>query len=347
MSISAVDAVSPAVHRTKTFLFRPFRLGTYLKLCLVAVVTEGLGSNFNSSTGRHRSAHGMSGTVPFSWNPLHIAMAVAMLLLVLLFCWWLFYLVTRLRFAFFHCLIHNIREIRPGWGIYREQATHFFWFNTVVALAFLLLCAVCVLPFLAGFLALFRTVQAGGHPGFGAFLVLILPLIPIFLLLMLTALTLDIVLRDLMLPHFALENATAGEAWRAVWARIRGEFGTFLGYAVLRVILPIAAMIGLFMVLAIPAIIFVVMVAGAEVVIHAMAAHAGGAAAAVGIFLEVVIGVAAFSLAFLVGVVVGGPVSTAMREYALVFYGGRYQRLGEILYPPPPPATPVDAPSVA
>jgi hypothetical protein len=40
----------------------------------------------------------------------------------------------------------------------------------------------------------------------------------------------------------------------------------------------------------------------------------------------------------LVGIAVGGPVSTAMREYALVFYGGRYQRLGEILYPPPPDA---------
>jgi len=27
-----------------------------------------------------------------------------------------FYLVTRLRFAFFHCLIHNTKEIRPDGG---------------------------------------------------------------------------------------------------------------------------------------------------------------------------------------------------------------------------------------
>ena len=28
--ISAADAISPAIQRTRTFLFRPFRLGTYL-----------------------------------------------------------------------------------------------------------------------------------------------------------------------------------------------------------------------------------------------------------------------------------------------------------------------------
>jgi len=30
-------------------------------------------------------------------------------------------------------------------------------------------------------------------------------------------------------------------------------------------------------------------------------------------------------------------VSTGVREYALIFYGGRYRVLGDILYPPPPP----------
>lgn len=36
-----------------------------------------------------------------------------------------------------------------------------------------------------------------------------------------------------------------------------------------------------------------------------------------------------------------GPLSTAIRQYALVFYGARYQRLGEILYPPPPAPAPI------
>jgi hypothetical protein len=38
-------------------------------------------------------------------------------------------------------------------------------------------------------------------------------------------------------------------------------------------------------------------------------------------------------------------VSTAVREYALLFYGGRYQALGDILYPPTPAA--IGAPKFA
>ena len=41
--ISAVDAVSPAIERTREFLFRPFKWSTYLKLGLVAIITEGVG----------------------------------------------------------------------------------------------------------------------------------------------------------------------------------------------------------------------------------------------------------------------------------------------------------------
>ena len=41
--------------------------------------------------------------------------------------------------------------------------------------------------------------------------------------------------------------------------------------------------------------------------------------------------------ALLAGICIGGPVSTAIREYALIFYGGRYKALGDILYPPTQP----------
>ena len=40
----------------------------------------------------------------------------------------------------------------------------------------------------------------------------------IFLLIMVVGIVLDVVLRDWMLPHYALDNATAGQAWAAVWA---------------------------------------------------------------------------------------------------------------------------------
>lgn len=346
--VSAVDAISPAIQRTKIFLFKPFRLGTYLKLCVVALLTEGFGGNSHFSTpgghSSHRGVHhyspnGLYSLWPYShiaFTPERIAQFVAMSLLVILFVGFLFYLITRLRFAYFHCLIHNTKEIRPGWHFYREPATRFFWLNLIVGLCFLLLVALVAMPFVAGFLGLFRDMSAGGHPSFGSIFALVLPLIPIILLLILMGIAVDLVLRDLMLPHYALENATAGAAWAAVWARIRIEKASFFAYALLRILLPIIAAIVLFIILIIPAIVFIAVVAVVGVAIHEVFTHATGAAAMMGIFLEVVMGLVAFAITFLVAISVGGPVSTAVREYALLFYGSRYQLLGDILYPPPP-----------
>ncbi|HZZ38533.1 MAG TPA: hypothetical protein VFE06_05325 [Acidobacteriaceae bacterium] len=335
-AISAADAISPAIHRTRNFLFRPFRLGTYLKLCLVALLTEGTsGGSFNSFPGGHRSHHSsnFSSLPHFAVTPTEIAAGVAMFALVALIGLFIYYLITRLRFAYFHCLVHNIREIRPGWHFYREPATRFFWFNVVVYLGILLALGLVLMPFAAGFLGLFRSFHAGGHPGFGAIFALFLPLIPIFLLFVLAGIAANILLRDLMLPHFALENASAGSAWHAVWSRIRVEKGGFFVYALLRVLLPIAGAIGLVIVLIIPVVLFVLAVVAVEVGLHAAFGHAG-----LGILLEVSVGVIAGVLGLLAFVAAFGPLYTGVRLYALIFYGNRYQPLGERLYPPPPPA---------
>lgn len=345
-AISAVDAISPAIQRTRTFLFRPFKWGTFLKLCLVALITEGFGGNFNfSAPGSHPSNHGHNFSPPFTFTPGLVAAFTAAALAFVVLCFVLYYLVTRLRFAYFHCLIHNIKQIRPGWHLHRSQATRFFWLNVVVGFCFMLLAAIIALPFIAGFWRLFHQTPVGSHPHLGLFLSLLLPLIPIFLLFILAAIVADLILRDLILPHFALDNATAGQAWTAVWARIRAEKGPFFVYALLRVLLPIAAAIALFVVLIIPALIVAAVFAVIVIGIHSALADATGATAVAGIVLEVLMGVIAFGLLLLAGICLEGPLGTAVRQYALLFYGARYPRLGEILFPPPdvslnPPVTP-------
>lgn len=331
LAMSAADAISPAIQRTRSFLFRPFRLETYLKLCLVALVTEGIGGNFHFSVpGGHSSNQQFNfypaGTLTAGRITALVAFAVVATVLGCV----LYYLITRLRFAYFHCLIHNTKEIRPGWRLYRAQATRFFWLNLVVGLCYLLAVALIALPFVAGFWKLARDTPAGGHADMGSVLALALPLIPLIALVVLTAFSIDVTLRDLMLPHFALENATAGEAWSAAWSHIKAEKGSFFVYALLRLVLPIAAMIGLFIVLIIPGFLFV-----STVVMFEAGIHAAFSGAVVGIFLAVLTGLVAFGIALLVAIGVAGPLSTAVREYALLFYGGRYQRLGDILSPPP------------
>jgi hypothetical protein len=347
-AFSAADSVSLAIQRTRDFLFRPFSWGTYLKLGLVAIVTEGVGSNFRSSTrGGHRSGPGPTMYSPFELTSERVAIAVAAVLLVVVLSCVVFYLLTRLRFAFFHCLIHNTREIRPGWDIYREPATRFFWLNVVVGLCFLLLVVLAALPFVAGFWRLFRETPPGGHPHIGLLLSLVLPLIPIILLLALIGIVADLILRDWMLPHFALDNATAGEAWKSVWASIQAEKRQFAAYVLLRVVLPTIAMVALFMVLIIPGLALAGAIGAIGYGVHSAFADASGGAAVAGMILQVFFGVVAFGLLLLASICLGGPISTGIREYALMFYGGRYQALGDILYPSLPQSPEAGAPKFA
>jgi hypothetical protein len=335
--LSAADAVSPAIQRTRDFLFRPFRWGTYLKLGLVAIVTEGVGSNFRSSShGNHPSGHIPMTHSPFDIAPVWFAAIVAAALLALIIAMFVLYLVTRLRFAFFHCLIRNTKEIGPGWWLYREQAARFFWMNVAVGFCYILAVVLVLIPFARGFWRLIRESQQGGPFDFPLLLSLVLPLIPIIILMVLAGIAIDVILRDWMLPHYALEDAAAGEAWSGVWARITAEKKQFVAYALLRLVLPTIAMIGVFIVLLIPGLILGGSLAAVEFGLHSAFADASGGAAVTGVLVEAFFGVLAFGFMVLAGICVGGPVSTAIREYALLFYGSRYQPLGDALYPPSP-----------
>src|SRR5665213_600043 len=57
-AFSAADVISPAIRRTRWFLFEPFRWSTFLKLCLVSLLTEGgsSGGNFNAPRSHHSSS---------------------------------------------------------------------------------------------------------------------------------------------------------------------------------------------------------------------------------------------------------------------------------------------------
>ena len=154
-AISAVDAVSLAIRHTRDFLSRPFKWGTFLKLGFVAIVTEGLGSNFHSSHTNHSSGNGPNVYSPFNLRPELIAAIVVAVLVGIVLSILIFYLITRLRFAFFHCLIHNTKQIRTGWRGDGAQAMRFFWLNLAVGFCFLLLVGLVAIPFVAGFVRLF------------------------------------------------------------------------------------------------------------------------------------------------------------------------------------------------
>jgi hypothetical protein len=336
-ALSAIDAISPTIERTKRYLFHPLQWGPYLKICAVGLFTEGFSANFNSST--HGPApHGANGLPSFTFTPILIAEIAAAAALAIVVALFLFYLVTRLRFALFHCLIHQTKEITPGWRLYREAANRFFKLSLVIGLIFVACIAAFSLPFVLKFIAIFRAVRSGQHINFFELFSLILPLVLLVLALVLIAIAIDIVLRDFMLPRFALEDASAREAWRQVRNLLAAEPGSFFVFALLRVFLPVVAFIALLIVLAIPALIVFGALAFIFAAFHGMSTDGSGVFAILGIFFEICVGLIGFCLAIFAVIALGGPISIGLRNYTLLFYGGRYKALGDILNPPLPPA---------
>lgn len=106
---SAAEVVSPAIDRTRRYLFQPFTWGTYLKLSAVACVTEGFSANFNMSLPQDLSS-GTGSSTPFNLSSEMIALIVIGVLVCFASGIFIFYLVTRLPFAFFHCLVHKTKD---------------------------------------------------------------------------------------------------------------------------------------------------------------------------------------------------------------------------------------------
>lgn len=336
-ALSAADAISPAIERAKRYLFRPFQWGPYLKICAVALITEGFSSTFNSSTPA-RGSHAANTSAPFAFTPAIVAAIILGIVAVIVVAFLAFYLVTRLRFALFHCLIHETKELKPGWRLYREQANRFFKLNVIIGLIFIGCVAVIALPFVLKFMALYRTAGPGHHFHVFELISLIFPLILIVLVLALLALATDIVLRDFMLPHFALENASAQTAWQNVRSHLAAERGSFFFFGLLRVLLPAVAFMALLIALAIPALIVFGILGVVFAAFHGMATDGTGIFPWLGAFFEVCIGLIALGIGFFAAICLGGPLCIGLRNYALLFYGSRYQTLGNILYPPMPPA---------
>jgi hypothetical protein len=340
---SATQALSPAINRTKSLLFQPFEWGTFLKLCAVAIFTEGIGGkNFNfSHRGFEGRAH-LHRTLAFpavpafshlnpAWIAGLIAIAWAAVCLILI----IFYLAVRLRFALFNCLIHQTRLIAPGWHKYRIQAFRFFWLSIMAGIVFFALVLAVLAPFALGFWHVYQQTQLGGPFPLGGFLTVVLPLIPVMFLIILAAICVRIILRDFMLPHIALENASAGQAWAAVRTRIAAEVVPFLLYGLLRVVVPIVAVVGMVIILFIPCLIVFGLLAIMIAAVHGAFSDAAIPLMYLGWVLQAILGLIIFGLGLFLAVSFGGPLAIAVRNYALLFYGSRYQALGDILFPPP------------
>ncbi|WP_263355949.1 DUF7544 domain-containing protein [Acidicapsa ligni] len=329
---TAIDAISPAIQRTRDFMFRPFKLGRFLKLALVATLTEGAFASV-SSPGFPGSPGGKIPEFPaphLSLPSMFMVLCVvaAVLLVVVPILIFVSYLLLRLRFAFFDCVLFEQDQIGPAWGRYHEQALRYLWLSLGIAVGFWVVMVLGAGAALWKYRALLQSLFHGGTKQWADFLPLFGIALLLFFFVALFGLVVDSTLNYFVLPHMALEDATAWQAIHDVWSEMKAEPLQFALFLIMRLILPlVAGVIG-----AIAVFIPILLVAGILVVIG-FALHAVSQAVMIGYII--VAGAAFLALLVCAMIGVGGTIGTFMRNYALLFYGGRYPELARVLWPLP------------
>ncbi len=332
---SAAQAISPAIERTKQYLFRPFRLGRFFKLTLVALLVEGGATSFNFGGGNFPSGSGShsGSTAPWHMPVFHwptmgqwLVVGVVAALIVLPILLLVSYLLIRLRFSFFDCVLRQRDHIGTAWAIYHRQALRYLGLMWVIGLGFWMVLIPVGIALYQHFKPLLATMGNGQPFNPWSQFPLIAIIVPLTLLLAIVGGMIETMLGGFVLSRMALEDATIGEALGDVWGDFQAEPGQFVLFAFLRYLLCLAGSIVGGIAIALP---LVLVVAIGAVIVFAAKAASTSAALVFGIPLEILV-----LSGFLIAVAgLSGTLGTFRGNYALLSYGGRYPLLGSMLYP--------------
>jgi hypothetical protein len=345
-AMNAIDALSPALHRWRQLVWDKFRVSRLLKLGFVALLAEvssgGSSFNFNFPSGNRTGA---IGHLPAVWRASLVTLIVGFAIVSFVVGVVIFYLSCRMKFAEFYIAATGDTRVGPPWSRYGRQTWQLFWLT--IGIWFAALAALLVLMAPVFFMLLRHGAAYTRHMNPGKIFGLILLLLPLLLIwLLLLGLTLMVV-RDLMLPAWALEGATIGQAWRWAKAVIESSPKQFAFYVLIKIGLHITAAIAgamaFFTGVLVTAIPCTILGLGVWLSLrHAgPAGHIAMLALAIAGGLVVLVWIALLYIALIGGAVL------VMQCYANYWVGSRYKPLGDLLEPPPAaPVMPVPEPPV-
>jgi hypothetical protein len=345
--LSATECITPAIERTKLVLFSPFRMGRTWKLSATSYVCI-MGTMFFPFPLVYL-AFG-----PFAYKAWGTGVAVAVvagdLLFTALFTW-LFYLCSRLQFAWFDMLANRGEFVAPAWRKYGPQSRP--WTNLKLALgaAVTLVTSVPIIAFVRRLFPFFRSLPLTQQPGQAPSPELIHAIFVIYasygLLMLFFGLVFLIfsLLANFIVPSLALENTSLKEAFRRMAELIRREPGEFALFVLLKAALGVAGYMGATIVWEI-VFLLATLIVGAVVLLFGFLLHLVGVPSVVLTVLGVIVGIAWYlgSMVYTLLLAIG-LVFTFLDAYALYFLGGRYPMLGDLLdQSTPPPPTPAAYP---
>src|SRR5215472_11063958 len=138
--LSAIDAFNPAIARVESMLFKPFRLGTWIKMGFIGLLGGGL-ATFSMNTnfrGPVFAPHGSGSDFPSdplyeiqkAVRSIHLAdyfhIIVVVLAVIVVISLIFMYLFCRFRFVLFDSVIGGKPVVGRGWRQYAPQANRYF-----------------------------------------------------------------------------------------------------------------------------------------------------------------------------------------------------------------------------
>ncbi len=327
------------MERMKFMLLRPFRFATWLKIGFMgwlasAGTSGGFNINLPSFPGRRGGTGGASAEETVrAWMHEHMLLIVLIVTLIVALLTTLglilLYLSCRFRFILFDSVLQTDAQIGRGWSRYRRPAGRYFGF-----LICLLLVSGIVIALIVA-LPLWRAYKRGvfrSEDPFAIFGILAPVILGVFVFAVISAIITSLA-NDFGVPLLALDDLTVVDAWGVLREMISAEPWAFAGYLGMKLVLSIAA--GAMVAFAAIAVFLVLLIPGVILAILGVAI-AKAAGAVVGIVLAGIGVVAAIAIVLILSMMATAPIAVFFTSYSFYFFGGRYPKLGALLWPQPP-----------
>ena len=343
--LSAADAISPAIARTRLVLFTPFRAGRTWKFSATAYLAFA-GTVFLPFPLIYLAFIPLLGDKLSHGLVTAITVAIACATLLFLY---IFYLCSRIQFPFFEVVLNREQFIAPSWRKFGPQS--FLW--TAIKVVLGTVVSLLLAAPTGAFLRNFVSTMSGMHivPGqppppemmtqiFSLYAGMGLVYLYFGLFYLISSL-----LTDFIVPSLALENTSYSVAFGRLGQLLRREPGQVALYALLKLVLGIAGYMGLMIGFEIVAI-FATLIVGLVVALVGFLLHLLHVPMIVLIVLGCLIAFAWYVALVGYGMVIGlGTFFTFFEAYGLYFLGGRYPMLGQLLDRSTPPSAPMPPPA--
>jgi MFS family permease len=342
--LSATESISPAIARARLLLFKPYRIGRTWKL---------------AATGY------LGGTVAFfipfplvylfflpfarrlGATPAVIAAIVAGIFVLLAIYLVIFYLCSRVQFAFFDIVLNRGEFVAPAWRKYGSQSLKWALVKIAVGTVFFALLAIPFAPIVSGIITTFSNIhlQQGQNPP-PAFAEAILSVYAaVFILYFAIGIfaLISSLLSDFIVPSLALENTTLSIAFRRLGQLLRNEPGAVFLYAVMKIVIYLVGgmAVGIFFYIFLFAVALVAFILGVLAYFLLQLMHVSHTVMSE---LAIFSGAVLYVVTAFYGIILAnGMLQTIIQSYAQYFLGGRYPLLGDIIdrtTPPPEPNPP-------